>query len=133
MRDLALRFISALLALDLPALTSMLAPDVVWHLPPFAKRPPLQGRDAVLTFVQDAQAAYYEPGTLRLEPELVVADSESAAVLGTLRGRTIRGKDYENLYSFVFRVAGGRVIEAWELLDTAHLVAQMRSTPPTTR
>ena len=128
MRDFALRFVAALLALDLPALTSMLAPDVVWHLPPFAKRPSLRGRDAVLTFVQDAQASYYQPGTLRLEPALVVADSESAAVLGTLRGRTIRGKDYENLYSFVFRIVDGRIVEAWELLDTAHLVAQMRST-----
>ncbi|HEX7409356.1 MAG TPA: nuclear transport factor 2 family protein [Candidatus Binatia bacterium] len=126
MRDFALRFIEALLALDLPALTSTLADDVLWHLPPFAKRPPLQGRDAVLTFVQQAQAAYYEPGTLSLEPEMVVADSDSAAVLGTLRGRTIRGKPYENCYSFVFRIADGRVVEAWELLDTAHLLAQMR-------
>jgi ketosteroid isomerase-like protein len=126
MRDFALRFIEALLALDLPALTSMLADDVLWHLPPFAKRPPLQGCDAVLTFVQQAQAAYYEPGTLSLEPEMVVADADSAAVLGTLRGRTIRGKAYENCYSFVFRIAGARVVEAWELLDTAHLLAQMR-------
>lgn len=126
MRDFALRFIEALLALDLPALTSMLADDVLWHLPPFAKRAPLRGRDAVLTFVQEAQATYYQAGTLRLEPEIVVADSDSAAVLGTLRGRTIRGKAYENCYSFVFRITGGRVVEAWELLDTAHLLAQMR-------
>jgi ketosteroid isomerase-like protein len=126
MRDFALRFIDAMLALNLSALASMLGDDVLWHLPPFAKRPPLQGRDAVLTFVQQAQAAYYEPGTLSLEPEMVVADADSAVVLGTLRGRTIRGKAYENCYSFVFRIAGGRVIEAWELLDTAHLLAQMR-------
>ena len=126
MRDFALRFIEAMLALDLPALGSMLADDVVWHLPPFAKRPPLRGRDAVVTFVQKAQAAYYQAGTLSLEPTMVIADSDSAAVLGTLRGRTVRGKDYENLYSFVFRIAGGRVTEAWELLDTAHLLAQMR-------
>lgn len=114
MRDFAVRFIEAMLALDLSALAPMLADDVVWHLPPFAKRPPLQGRDAVLTFVQDAQAAYYQPGSLSLEPTLVVADADSAAVLGTLRGRTIRGKAYENCYSFVFRIAGGRVIEAWD-------------------
>ncbi|MFI5394952.1 MAG: nuclear transport factor 2 family protein [Candidatus Binatia bacterium] len=126
MREFALRFIEAMLALDLSTLASMLADDVVWHLPPFAKRPPLRGRDAVLTFVQDAQAAYYQAGTLSLEPTMVVADSDSAAVLGTLRGRTIRGRDYENTYSFVFRISGGRVIEAWELLDTAHLLAQMR-------
>ena len=90
-RELALRFVDAMLALDLPALTSMLADDVLWHLPPFAKRPPLQGRDAVLTFVQQAQAAYYEPGTLSLEPEIVVADADSAAVLGTLRGTSQLG------------------------------------------
>jgi ketosteroid isomerase-like protein len=85
MREFALRFIEALLALDVPALTAMLADDVLWHLPPFAKRPPLQGRDAVVTFVQKAQAAYYQPGTLSLEPAIVVADADSAAVVGTLQ------------------------------------------------
>jgi len=126
MRDFALRFIDAMLALDLAALASMLADDVVWHIPPFAKRPPVQGRDGVLTFVQDAQGTYYQPGTLSFEPDVVVADGSGAAVLGTLRARTIHGRPYDNRYSFFFRVSGGKVVEAWELLDTAHLRRQMQ-------
>lgn len=125
-REHALRFVDAMLAGDLASLAAMLAADVVWHLPPFAKRAPICGRDAVLIFVQDAQAAYYQAGTLRLEPALVVADSDGAVVLGTLRGRTIRGKDYENLYSFALRCAGEQVVEAWELLDSARFLEQMR-------
>lgn len=126
MRDLALRMIEAMLALDLTALGSMLADDVVWHMPPFAKRPAIRGRDGVLAFVQEAQGTYYQPGTLSLEPDLVVTDANAAAVLGTLRARTIHGKDYENRYSFFFRITAGKVVEAWELLDTAHLRRQMR-------
>ena len=125
-RDFALRLVDAMLALDLPSLAPMLADDVVWHLPPFAKLAPLRGRDAVLAFVQQAQARYYQAGTLRLQPELVVADADGATVLGMLRGRSVRGKDYENLYSFALRIAGGQVVEAWELLDSAHFLAQMR-------
>jgi len=126
MREFVLRFIDAMLALDLTALASMLADDVVWNIPPFAKRPPIHGRDGVLAFVQDSQGTYYQPGTLTFEPDLVVADGNAAAVLGTLRARTIHGKDYENRYSFFFRMSGRTVVEAWELLDTAHLRRQMR-------
>ena len=126
MREFALRFIEAMLALDFPALAAMLADDIVWHIPPFANRPPIHGRDGVLTFVQDSQHAYYQAGTLSFEPDMVVADGAAAAVLGTLRARTVHGKEYENRYSFFFRVGGGKVVEAWELLDTAHLRRQMR-------
>jgi ketosteroid isomerase-like protein len=125
-REFALRFVNAMVAGDLATVASMLAKDVVWHLPPFAKRPPVVGRDAVLNFAREAQATYYEVGTLRLEPALVVADSDGAVVLGTLRGRTIRGKDYENLYSFGLRFADGEVVEGWELVDSAHFLEQMR-------
>jgi len=125
-REFALRFVDAMVAGDLATVASMLAQDVVWHLPPFAKRPPVCGRDAVLSFAREAQAAYYQAGTLRLEPALVVADADGAAVLGTLRGRTIRGKDYENLYTFGLRFAGGEVVEGWELVDSARFIEQMR-------
>lgn len=125
-RELALRFVDVMLAGDLAALGAMLGDDVVWHLPPFAKLGPMRGRDAVLAFVRDAQAAYYEAGTLRLERDLVVADADGAVVLGTLRGRTKRGRDYENLYSFALRFAGGQVVEAWELLDSARFLELMR-------
>lgn len=125
-RELAVRFVDVMLAGDLTALAPMLADDVVWHLPPFAKRAPIRGRDAVLGFVRDAQAAYYVAGTLRLEPALLVADADGAALLGTLRARTKRGGDYANLYNFALRVAGGQVVEAWELLDSASFVEQLR-------
>ncbi len=125
-REAALRFVETLLAGDLAALAPLLADEVVWHLPPFAKRAPVRGREAVLAFVREAQAAFYEPGTLRLEPAMVVADGEGAAVLGTMRGRTKRGRDYENLYGFTLRLAAGRVVEAWELLDSAHFLEQIR-------
>ncbi|MFN8625819.1 MAG: nuclear transport factor 2 family protein [Candidatus Binatia bacterium] len=127
MREFALRLIDAMLALDLAALTSMLAAEVVWHVPPFAQRPPIHGRDGVLRFMQDSQSAYYQAGTLRFAPDIVIAEeANAAAVLGTLTARTIHGGAYENRYSFFFRLAGGGVVEAWELLDTAHLRRQMR-------
>lgn len=125
-RELALRFLEAMLAGDQAAMATMLAPDVVWHLPPFSKQPPIHGRDGVLRFAREAQAAYYQPGTLRFEPALVVADANGAALLGTLLARTKHGKDYENLYTFGLRFDAGKVAEGWELVDSARFVELMR-------
>lgn len=115
---------------DFERLAALLAADVVWHLPPFAGRPPLRGRDAVLEFVRKVPAAIYDPDSMRFEPAIVVADREGGSALGTLRARTAAGADYENLYSFTVRYAGGRITEAWELLDSLRFVEQTRGTAP---
>lgn len=105
----------------------VLAENVVWHLPPFAKQPPMEGRDAVLKFLHEAPAAFYEPGTMRIEPIELAAEAGFASCLATLRATTKHGMPYENRYGFFARIDDGRLVEVWELLDSAVLLEQMRA------
>jgi ketosteroid isomerase-like protein len=106
---------------------SLLHEDVVWHLPPFAGAPPMQGRAAVTKFMRDAPDAYYQPGSMRIEPILWTLEGGRAACLATLRATTKKGKPYRNLYAFFARLEGGLLCEVWELMDTVHFQAQLRA------
>lgn len=107
----------------------VLAEDVVWHLPPFAKQEPMKGRDVVLKFLAEAPAAFYEPGTMSIEPIELACEGGFASCLATLRAMTKHGMPYENRYGFFGRIADGRLVEVWELLDSAILLEQMRARP----
>ena len=49
----------------------------------------------------------------------VIAEGDRVVILGRGQVRTNWGKDYDNHYCFVVRMAGGRMVELSEYLDTA--------------
>lgn len=104
-----------------------LASDVVWHLPPFAKLPPLVGHEAVMDFMRKAPAAFYRPETMRLEKHALTWDDPFASCLATLRATTRHGRPYENRYVFFARLHHGRLAEVWEMMDTAVFQALTRA------
>ncbi len=104
-----------------------LADDVVWNLPPFAELAPIEGKTAVAKFIREAQAEYYAPGSLRIEPLLISVHEGHAACLAQLYARTKKGRPYENRYAFFARLSRGLLREVWELMDTASFQAQFRS------
>ena len=55
----------------------------------------------------------------RFEIEEIIAEGERVVVLGRGQVRTKWGKDYDNHYCFVIRMAEGRMVELREYLDTA--------------
>lgn len=106
---------------DLAAVRDALAPDVVWH--EAGSRPPytgdLIGREAVLAMM--AKAAELTGGTFHLELEDVLANDRRAVALvdwvAERGGRTLRGKEIA-----VYRVQGGRLVEAWFYPDDPRTV-----------
>ncbi len=105
----------------------VLADDVVWHLPPFAKQPPMQGRETILKFLAEAPASFYAPGSMSIEPHEIAVEDCFAACLATMRATTIHGAPYENRYAFFARLQGSRLVEVWEILDSAVLLDQMKA------
>ena len=125
--DLFERFLFAMIEGRHEEAEALLADDVVWNLPPFAKMAPIEGKQAVARFIREAQATYYEPGSLRLEPLLICVQAGRAACMAQLHATTRNGKPYENRYAFFARLQRGLLCEVWELLDTASLQAQLRA------
>lgn len=124
-RDAFARVIPAILAGDRTVMAELLDEDVTWHLPPFAAAEPKRGREAVVDFLIETPGKLYQPGSLVLSPELQALEGDRALLLGWMTGTTKRGKPYANRYAFAMRFRGGRVIEAWELLDSKLLLDQL--------
>lgn len=121
------RFFPAMFSDDRETLTTLLAEDIVWHAPPFARArfgDPV-GRKAVLDFLCGAGDEFYRPGSFEIEPELQAIEGDRGIVMATLRATTARGEPYENRYAFGFRFRDGQISEAWELLDSLHFERQM--------
>jgi len=88
--------------------------DARWHVPasnPMIHPNPKCGSSGV---------AIYQPDTLDICVESVIADAENVAVQFTLRAKLASGAPYENRYFFRFRLDGDRIAEVWEYLDTLH-------------
>jgi ketosteroid isomerase-like protein len=119
------RLIPAMLAGDRDTLAELIDEDVTWHLPPFAHAKPRRGRAKAIEFLCTAPGAFYQPGSLAITPEVQAFEGDRAILLGWMTGTTRNGKPYANRYAFAMRFRGGRVIEAWELLDSKELFDQL--------
>lgn len=108
---------------------AVLSNDVVWHLPLFAKQPPMAGRDAVLRFLSAGPEGIYEPGSLRIQPVGLAAEDGFASCLATITATTANGMPYENSYGFFARIRDGKLIEVWELVDGVTFQEQLRARP----
>ena len=124
-RDTFERLIPALLGGNRDVLAELIDEDVTWHLPPFAHARPRRGRAKAIDFLCKAPDAFYQPGSLALAPEVSAFEGDRAILLGWMTGTTKSGKPYANRYAFAMRFRDGRVIEAWELLDSKELFDQL--------
>ena len=62
-------------------------------------------------------------GGLEVTPDAFIAEGDTVVMQGRGRSKTKSGKPYNNSYCQVFRIAGGKVKEITEYLDT-ELVTQ---------
>jgi len=61
--------------------------------------------------------ALYPHGIAEREYHALVSDGRTVATLLTMRARTNKGVDYENLYGMFFDVHDGRIVTMVEALD----------------
>ncbi|MEV6278820.1 nuclear transport factor 2 family protein [Nocardia sp. NPDC051832] len=55
----------------------------------------------------------------RMEADMLLADGDHVVVQARGYGVTVDGHDYHQTYCFIFRLAGGRIVEVLEHCDTA--------------
>lgn len=96
---------------DLAAFHDLFTPDVTWHVP---GRNPLsgdkRGYDATIEYFGELMGR--TDGTFRLDLQQVIAnDTTAAGIHRETATRGLRRLDTANV--IVFRLAGGRVAEAW--------------------
>jgi len=72
---------------------------------------------------------------VRLTVQRILADGDHVVVEAKGRATTKAGKPYNNEYCFLYRIAGGKIVEVTEYLDTelASAVLQRPSAAPPAR
>jgi len=75
------------------------------------------GKQAVLTELFPTLRERIE-GRIRMIPQRILADGDHVVVESRGDNVTKTGRRYDNSYCFVFRVAGGKLAEVTEYMDT---------------
>ena len=57
-------------------------------------------------------------GTIRMNVKNVTAENDTVVVEAQGEARTKDGRSYKNTYCFVFKFAGGKIVESREYMDT---------------
>ena len=113
---------------DLEGLISLLAEDVDWHSPGPKDLPSagqFRGRDQVRQFFGTLNELYEFLG---FEPQQFIAQGDTVVVTGvdTVRVKAT-GKTVSEKWAHVFTVRDGKLVKFVEYLDTAAIVAELRS------
>jgi ketosteroid isomerase-like protein len=103
---------------DLDTYTSLMTDDIVRYAPrPSLAHHVARGKDAVVSGIR---TDLFQPGTLTMEVERIIAEGDLVAVQFILRGTTRTGKHFENYQHFLMECRDGKVSSEWEYLDTLY-------------
>lgn len=123
---------------DLDAALAAYAPDFLYHNPVMRDMPPLPyATDAVRRLIGAARAAFPD---LRYVIEAVIAEDDKAAVLytwsgtnhGELAGLPPTGRSVTATGAIICRLAGGKIVEQWDIDDRLDVIQQLGLFPPPT-
>ena len=117
-KELARRFIDAISRGDIEAIRNSFADDgTVWTIGTL----PISGTFGA---AQVAEASHRVldlfPEGLKITIKGMTAEGDRVAIEAESYGRHVSGKTYANVYHFLMRARGGKIVEWREYLDTEH-------------
>ena len=124
-----------MIAGDLDAAVAAYAPDFVYHNPVVTDMPTLpRGPEGVRQLLAATRAAFPD---MRYTVESLIAEGDTVAVLyswrgthtGELGGIRPTGRAVSAMGAMVCRVAGGRIVEEWDVDDRLGVMQQLGLIP----
>jgi ketosteroid isomerase-like protein len=122
-KELVERLLHALVQEDTQATRPLVHDEVIWWVPPsasqrFGLERPLRGWDDIDWLGGDGWKGF-QPGSSVLTIHHLVADGDLVSAHYNRSAKRVDGADYDTEYNILFRLADGRVVEVWEIADTA--------------
>jgi uncharacterized protein len=116
-----LEFIDALSSGNLKALDAALAEDATWWLPgSLPVSGTHRGKKGIFEGFLAKAAPLFQPGSLAIEVRNTIAEGDCVAVEWIARGKTAKGKSYENYYNVMFEVKNSKIQTVREYVDTLY-------------
>ena len=120
-KQVVLGFVEALSRGNIDAVSATLADDATWWLPgSLPVSGTHRGKKGIFDGFLAKAAPLFEPGSLSIQVQNTIADGNNVAVEWIARGKTAKGKQYENYYNVVFEVKGNKIQAIREYVDTLY-------------
>lgn len=121
-KELVLRFIKLAQAGEIAQMAECLVEDYVQVFP----RPGVAGMPAgaesraqIVEFLSHL-SSIYQPGSMEMEVENILAEGSLVAVQFKMKAVTARGEPYENYYVQFAQCREGKIVKCWEYCDTLY-------------
>ena len=124
-KQLAFRFFKALGSGDRDELHALVHDDFCWVVPQGAALHAgvHEGAANVFDAMLSAVGETFVRGSQRTEFDLVVAEGDVVICEARLHAKAPDGREYDNVYVFVFVIKAGRISELREHVDTRYAAA----------
>ena len=124
-KQIAISFLDSINRGDRAQLRKLLADDVLWVVPKSAVPPYAgqhRGAEQVIDLMLSAVMSSFDANGVRHEISLALAEDDWVMLETVMRATHVDGRPYENEYVFLLRLAGDRIAEIREHVDTAYAV-----------
>lgn len=125
--ELSLRFVEAAQTGNAEVVAECLTEDYVQIFPrPGIPGMPagIDGRSQIVEFLS-MLPAIYEPGSLHIDVENVVAQGPMVVIQFRMNATTAAGEPYENHYVQILECHEGKVTKSWEYCDTLYAAQKL--------
>jgi uncharacterized protein len=120
-KKVVLGFVEALSSGNLDAVKAALADDATWWIPgSLPVSGTHRGKKAIFEDFLGKAVTLFEPRSLSIQVRNAIAEGDCVAVEWVARGKSAKGKNYENYYHLMFEVKNGKIQAIREYVDTLY-------------
>jgi ketosteroid isomerase-like protein len=115
LKRLALDFLETMESRDTEKILAKMTDEPSWAF--FAQH--FSGAEGVRAILKAASELYI-PGSQERDIDAVYCDGDTVIIKTTMRAKTFKGEDYENLYIMIVHFEGEKIRHVEEFMDTAY-------------
>ncbi len=120
-KKIVLGFVEALSSGNLDAVKAALADDATWWIPgSLPVSGTHQGKKGIFEDFLGKAASLFQPNSLSIQVRNTIGEGDYVAVEWVARGKSAKGKNYENYYHLMFEVKNGKIQAIREYVDTLY-------------
>jgi hypothetical protein len=120
-KKVVLGFIEALSSGNMEAAKAALADDATWWIPgSLPVSGTHRGQKAIFEDFFGQAQALFEPNSVSIQVRNAIGEGDCVAVEWIARGKSAKGRNYENYYHVMFEVRDGKIQVIREYVDTLY-------------
>ena len=120
-KNVVLGFVEALSSGNIEAAKAALADDATWWIPgSLPVSGTHRGKKAIFEDFLGKAQAFFQPNSVSIQVRNTIGEGDCVAVEWVARGKSAKGRNYENYYHLMFELRNGKIHAIREYVDTLY-------------